>query len=535
VLQFRILGPLEVGEPDAPVSLGGAKQRAVLAILLLHRGGVVSSERLIDELWGERPPATATKTLHGYVFHLRRALGDGLLRTRTAGYELELAPGQLDAEEFERLACAGRDALADGDPAGAAQCLRDALGLWRGPPLADFSYAPFAQAEIARLEEARLATLEDRMDADLALGREDQLVGELDALVCEHPLRERVRAQLMLALYRSGRQAEALHAYRLARRTLSEELGLEPGGQLKRLERAILEQDPALDLSPETPRVAPRVPAPDRSLLIFPSTLARLEALLRLAVPLAASDPPRELIVGCIVEAGEVGAATVALADRADELRAGGVAVRTAAFSSPAPGDDVVRLAARENVELLLMDAGRSPLEGDAATVLEQAPCDVALLVQAGGPLRTGPVVVPFGAARHDWSALELGAWVARATGAPVRLIGAASDQRTDRRDASRLLADASLIVQRRARVVAEPLLASPGRKGVIALAAGAGLLVVGLSDRWREEGLGRIRTQLAAAPPAPTVLVRRGPAPDGPAPDDSQTRFTWSLTASGR
>ena len=181
------------------------------------------------------------------------------------------------------------------------------------------------------------------------------------------------------------------------------------------------------------------------------------------------------------------------------------------------------------------MDAGRSPLDGEAGAVLEQAPCDVALLVEAGGSLGAGPVVVPFGAARHDWAALELGAWVARATGAPLRLIGAASDQRPDGRDASRLLADASLIVQRRAGVVAEPLLASPGRKGVVALAAGAGLLVVGLSDRWREEGLGRIRTQLAAAPPAPTVLVRRGPAPGGLAPDDTQTRFTWSLTASGR
>ncbi|MGZ4188148.1 MAG: AfsR/SARP family transcriptional regulator [Solirubrobacteraceae bacterium] len=229
-MQFRILGPLEVGEPDALVSLGGAKQRAVLAILLLHRGVVVSSERLIDELWGERPPATAAKTLQGYVFHLRRALGGGLLRTRAAGYQFELVAGQLDADEFERLAGVGRDALADGDPAGAARCLRDALGLWRGPPLADFSYEPFAQAGIARLEEARLATLEDRIDADLALGREDQLVGELDALVREHPLRERVRAQLMLALYRSGRQAEALHTYRLARRALSEGLGLEPGG-----------------------------------------------------------------------------------------------------------------------------------------------------------------------------------------------------------------------------------------------------------------------------------------------------------------
>jgi DNA-binding SARP family transcriptional activator len=233
VLRFQILGPLEVVERDAPLSLGGAKQRAVLAILLLHRGQAISSERLINELWGERPPATAAKTLQGYVFHLRRALGDGLLHTRRAGYELELAPGQLDADEFERLAAEGRAALSDGDPTAAAGCLRGALALWSGPPLADFAYESFAQAEIARLQEARLAALEDRIDADLALGREQQLVGELDALVREHPLRERLRGQLMLALYRSGRQVESLAVYRDARETLVHQLDLSRGDRCR--------------------------------------------------------------------------------------------------------------------------------------------------------------------------------------------------------------------------------------------------------------------------------------------------------------
>jgi hypothetical protein len=166
--------------------------------------------------------------------------------------------------------------------------------------------------------------------------------------------------------------------------------------------------------------------------------------------------------------------------------------------------------------------------------VLEHAPCDVAMLVDAGGPLRPGPVVVPFGAAHHDWAALELATAVASATGAPLRLIGAASGGRADGRDASRLLADASLIVQRRAGVVAEPLLASPGREGVFALAEGAGLLVVGLSDGWRDNGLGAIRARLASAPPAPTVLVRRGAGQAGLAPEDSGTRFRWSLTGAG-
>lgn len=265
MLQFRILGPLEVMERDASLSLGGAKQRAVLAILLLHRGAAISSERLINELWGERPPATAAKTLQGYVFHLRRALGDGLLHTRRAGYELELAPGQLDADEFERLAAEGRAALSDGDPAAAAGCLRDALALWRGPALADFAYESFAQAEIARLQEARLAALEDRIDADLALGRQEQLVGELDALVREFPLRERLRAQLMLALYRSGRQVESLTVYRDARETLVGELGLEPGRSLQELEQAILRQDPQLGASV---RRLPRPRAPRRAALL---------------------------------------------------------------------------------------------------------------------------------------------------------------------------------------------------------------------------------------------------------------------------
>ena len=242
-------------------------------------------------------------------------------------------------------------------------------------------------------------------------------------------------------------------------------------------------------------------------------------------------QPPRELIVAGIVEPAELHAATAALADRRDELLAEGLAARTAAFSSPTPGDDIVRLASQESVDLVLMDAGPSPLDGHARVVLEQAPCDVALLVEAGGPLRAGSVVVPFGAANHDWAALELGAWVAQATGSSLRLIGAASDGSGGGRDASRLLADASLIIQRTAGIVAEPLLATPGRHGIVALAEGAGLLVIGLSERWRQEGLGRVRSEIAEAPPAPTVLVRRGPRPGGLAPAETRTHFSWSLT----
>jgi hypothetical protein len=338
----------------------------------------------------------------------------------------------------------------------------------------------------------------------------------------------------MLALYRAARQAEALDSYRDARRVLSDELGLEPCDELKRLEAEILRQDPALDLA--QPAVARRPGAPDRSLLVVPRSLDGLEPLLALAEPLAASPVQRELIIASVVEPAGLGAATAALAECRDELLARGLVARAAAFSSPAPGEDLARLASQQDVDLLLVDATPAPVEDDELSiVLEQAPCDVAMFVKAGGPLRPGPVVVPFGAAEHDWAALELGAWVARATGAQLRLIGATSDQRSDGRDASRLLADASLIVQQTVGVVATPLLASPGREGVMALSEGAGLLVVGLSERWRHDGLGTIRTNIAELPPAPTVLVRGGPRPGGLAPPDSHTRFNWSLTGTTR
>ena len=257
-----------------------------------------------------------------------------------------------------------------------------------------------------------------------------------------------------------------------------------------------------------------------------------LSTLLSLAEPLARAQPRRELVLAQVAEPDELRAVTAALRDRRAELVARGIAARGAAFSSPSPGEDLARLASQHDADLLLLETGAEPLEGTAGLVLAHASCDVALLLSEAGPLRSGPIVVPFGAAEHDWAALELGAWVAQSTGAPLRLIGAASDRGADGRDASRLLADASLIVQRTADVVAEPMLATPGREGIRALAEGAGLLVVGLSERWRREGLGRVRTRIAKSPPAPTVFVRRGLRPGGLAPNDTRTRFTWSLTS---
>jgi DNA-binding SARP family transcriptional activator len=513
---------LEVLEHDRVVTIGGSQQRSLLAMLLLHANEVVSTDRLVDALWGAAAPPTAGKTIQVYVSRLRKELGDGRLVTRAPGYALQVDRAELDLGRFEQLVAEAQRS----DPARAADTLRQALALWRGPPLADLAYESFAQPEIARLEELRWVALEQRIDVDLAAGRHAELVGELGALIAEQPLRERLRGQLMLALYRSGRQAEALNAYRQAQRELSDELGLEPGEELKRLEQAILRQDPELEPAGEStpPHAAPA--ATGRALLLAPRALGAVDALVGLAEPLATAEPPRELIVAAIVDGAELASATVALATRREELLAAGVATRAVAFSSRAPGRDVVRLAGQENVDLLLGEITDPRLDGDTITVLEQAPCDVALLV--GSP-REGPVLVPFGGAWHDWAALELGAWVARATAARLRLIGAVGAD--DAPDASRLLADASLIVQRTAGIVAEPLLAPPGR-GVLALAEGAGLLVVGLSERWRQEGLGRVRAALVEAPPAPTVLVRRGPRPGGLAPPETVTRFGWSLTS---
>jgi DNA-binding SARP family transcriptional activator/streptogramin lyase len=255
-MEFRILGSLQVLADDRQLALGGAQQRGVLAILLLHRGEVVSVDRIVDELWGERPPDRATKTVQVYVSRLRKVLGDGVLVTRAGGYALELNGASVDADRFSRLAGEGRKALDDSDPRGAREKLTAALALWRGPALADLAYEPFAQNEAARLEELRLVAVENRAEADLALGRHAELVSELEALVREHPTRERLLGALMLALYRSGRQVEALETYRDARRTLDEELGLEPGSRLQQLERSILTHDPAIEAPPATGSMA---------------------------------------------------------------------------------------------------------------------------------------------------------------------------------------------------------------------------------------------------------------------------------------
>jgi DNA-binding SARP family transcriptional activator len=249
-LDFRLLGPLEVADDRGlEIAVRSGQQRAVLALLLLRANELVPSERLVEELWGESPPPTANKMLQNQMSGLRRALGpDERLETERGAYRLRVRQGELDVNRFEQLLDRGRALAADDDTAAAAAAFREALDLWRGEPLAEFAYEAFAQHEIARLEERRLLAFEERVGAELALGRHADLVGELEAAVAAQPLRERLHAQLMLALYRCGRQAEALEAYRRARQTLVDEVGVEPGAELRTLQAAILAQDPALAL-----------------------------------------------------------------------------------------------------------------------------------------------------------------------------------------------------------------------------------------------------------------------------------------------
>jgi len=239
MLEFRILGPLEVSDETGPIALGGQRQRALLTVLLLEAGRVIPTDRLVDLLWGEDAPKTATTSLQNSISRLRRELGEDVLETRAPGYVLRAEAQQVDAGRFEQLLRDARQA----PPEERRNTLQRALELWRGPALAEFTFEQFAQAEIRRLEELRLVALEERIDADLELGRHRDVVGELEALVGQHPLRETFCRQLMLALYRAGRQAEALDAYQHARTRFVEELGIEPGPELKRLQAEILRHE----------------------------------------------------------------------------------------------------------------------------------------------------------------------------------------------------------------------------------------------------------------------------------------------------
>jgi DNA-binding SARP family transcriptional activator len=516
-VEFGILGPLEVRHAGRPVRVAGAKERALLAILLLHANEAVHADRLIDDLWGERPPATARKSLQVRVAALRRALPDGVLLTEGAAYVIRTAGDELDLHCFERLVGEGREALEDEQHAEAAALLREALALYRGPALADFTFESFAQPAIARLEELRLSAIELRIDADLALGRSAEAVAELEELVMAHPLRERLRAQLMLALYREGRQADALDAYRRARDLLVSDLGLEPGPALRELERRILDHDPSLD-RPQA--------EPERSVLV--AVRGEPTGLLALAESLA-RRPPREVILAHVVPDGaDVTDAARRVDEHRSELTSAGVAARSVAFTSAEPGDDLVRLTLEQDVDLAVVDGNPAfDPSPEVERLLLRAPCDVAVHVGRDRGLGDGPVLVLFAGGDHDWAAAEIGAWLALARDTTLQIAG--PEEGRDR-DSSRVLASASLALQRVFGLTAEPVLLQPVEEDVLAAAAEAAIAVVGLPERWRRDGLGRIRGALAAKADRPVLLVRRGLRPGGLAPRASLTRFTWTL-----
>jgi Bacterial transcriptional activator domain len=337
----------------------------------------------------------------------------------------------------------------------------------------------------------------------------------------EHPLRESLTRQLMLALYRSSRQADALAVYRRGRDRLVDELGLEPTSELQALEKAILRHDAGLELAPP--------PTPERSILVAPVDPDRFDDLLAVAEPLA-RRPPRELILAQLIgSAAELSAASALARDRRESLQERGLSARSAAFTTQRPGADLVRIAIEQDVDLVLVEAPPLLLDDETLRdVLAGAPCDVGALVVRDARFEPGPVLVPFTGAEHDWAAIELAAWVAHGQDVPLRLAGPVEDGR----DASRLLASASLAVQRALGVQAEPLLVEPGAYNLLEAADDAALVVVGLSDRWKREGLGTVRRALVTGARPPALIVRRGLRPGGLAPPGSVTRFTWSVAA---
>ena len=509
-MDFRILGPLGVSHDGRTVPVTGTRQRELLALLLLDAGRVVSSDRLMEELWGANQPAAGSTALRVRVSQLRKVLksgGDDMLVTRPSGYALLVPRDGLDLWRFERSLEEGERALR-ADPQRALDALIQALAEWRGAPLVDVAHAPFAQAATVRLEELRASALELRIEAELALGRHATLIGELYALTSEHPLRERLSAQLMTALYRDGRQADALAAYRAARERLVEEIGIEPGPELKALEARILAQDLGL-VTQHAPTARPA-----RTVL---AVCTGSSAPAALADRLAATSDGEAVAVG-LVRAGDDLAGTSA------QLRATAPSARVAAFTTDDQAGDILRLAAEQDAAILLLATSATPeVDERTATVLRAAACDVAMLAGDHIP-RAGPVLVPFSGHSHDWAAAELGAWLG---GGAVTLLGVRS--RGGARDASRLLASASLALQRGAGVRAETLLTGEGAVGMLEAATGAAALVVGLSDRWQTEGLGKARIQLLRDAPCPVLFVRRGVRPSGLAPPEARTRFTWS------
>ena len=524
MLEFAILGPLEVVGDGRSLALGGPKQRGTLAILLLNANRVVSVERVADDVYAGRPPVTAVTQVQRQISELRRVLGpESGIETQPPGYRIRIEPKGLDLLRFERLTAEGATALDRGDAEHARSLLGSALGLWRGEPLADLARQSFAPIAIERLDEMRLAALEMRLEADLACGRHVELTAELDELAASHPYRETFHSQRMLALYRSGRQVEALAAFRSARDALSGGLGLEPGPALRELERAILVHDPTLGLDRSAARQR------HGAVLALPRSDARVETIVQFASSVVDGGTSELVVARLLARADELPDALGAL--RPARATARGVC-RTAAFTSEAPVDDVVRLVTSNDVALVVVDASddtEDPVSGWIADLLDRSPVDVAVVARVGSSSGAG-VVIPFGGGEHDWAALELGARIASANGESLSLVGTSANPTRGRRDASGLLADASLAVQRLLGIETDVLLLEPSVEALLAITESARVVALGLPARWRAAGIGTMREALVRRARCDTALVHRGPRPGALAPRGSRTSFTWTI-----
>jgi DNA-binding SARP family transcriptional activator len=528
VVDLRLLGPLEATRNGADVPLPGVKLRSVLATLTLNAGEAVSVDRLADVLWADAPPQTLMTQIQAQISALRRRLdpehapgaASELIATRPPGYRLNPAAASIDLRRFEDAMREGREALAAGlmDPASA--CFRRGLEMWRGAALADLPRESFG-GEAARLEDLRLAAWEQAIDADLALGRHDQLQGELEVLCAEHPYRETLWAKRMLALYRCGRQADALAAFRAARRRLVGDLGIEPGDHLRVLEGAILRQDPSLGVSVSN---ATAPPEQTRRVLVS-GTPADLPSLIEVAGALSDGEL---LAVGHVAADADLVQATRDVRDACAQP-ASRARVRAAAFRSRNAARDLARLAQEQNAELVVVRLGEDgvlPLE-----LLSGCPADVAL-VDVRALDRFVIVMTPFTGTTHDWAALALSGRVAAALALPLELVGVDAG---DAGDASRVLASAALALARVAEIDAVPRLVRAAPGALAGAAADDGLVVTGVPEGYRRVGLGPARQALVERARGRAVLVHAGPRPGVLAPAGSSTRFTWSLAgASG-
>lgn len=494
--EFRVLGPVEVATREGLLPLAGRKQRATLAMLLLEANRVVPADRLAEQLYDGEPPATAVTQVQRQVSELRKLLaGHATIETRPPGYAIMLEPGQLDLDRFQRRLADAEEAGASGSPAEAARCLDQALALWRGPALADLTSEPFAQLPARRLEELRLLALERKLEAYLAAGHAESVAIEAQQLIAAHPTRERFAGHLMVALFRTGRQIDALAAYRELREALVVGYGVEPGPALRELESRILRHDPALGAQPVPEAFAGSV---------LMAVWAEAEVGSVLAVGKSLAQALRyDVLVATLAQEGAGLPEPVDLAAPA----------RTAAFTTSNAAVDVARLAQEQDSDVLVVPA--SGFEGLAA---HSTATVVSISGRAFNRAAGVGVAVPFAGRDDDWAALEIAAALACASGVQLRIVGPGSGD--GHRDASRLLASASLAVQRVLGIQAESVLAAPDAAALSRAVAGAAGVVVGAQRhrRWQPQ-LGE-----------PLIVVHRGLRPGLLAPPDTRTRYTWSM-----